>query len=67
MTCPGTSPIPTCATTARCSSWITSRRTYQYTYLIHLSTRGTFHTLPTHIQESYFPEVFGVATEASSP
>ncbi len=33
--------------------------TYQYTYLIHLSTRGTFHTLPTHIEQSYFPEVFG--------
>jgi uncharacterized protein YfaS (alpha-2-macroglobulin family) len=33
--------------------------TYQYTYLIHCSTQGVFHTLPTHIQQSYFPEVFG--------
>jgi alpha-2-macroglobulin len=33
--------------------------TYQYTYLIHASTQGVFHTLPTHIQQNYFPEVFG--------
>lgn len=33
--------------------------TYQYTYLIHCSTQGVFHTLPTHIQQAYFPEVFG--------
>ncbi|MDB5075113.1 MAG: alpha-2-macroglobulin domain protein, partial [Chloroflexi bacterium] len=33
--------------------------TYQYTYLIHLTTQGVFHTLPTHIEQSYFPEVFG--------
>ena len=33
--------------------------TYQYTYLIHLATRGTYHALPTHLQETYFPEVFG--------
>ncbi|HVA88552.1 MAG TPA: Ig-like domain-containing protein [Chloroflexota bacterium] len=32
---------------------------YQYTYLMHCTTQGTFHTLPTHIQQSYFPEVFG--------
>ena len=36
--------------------------TYQYTYLIHCSTQGVFHTLPTHIQETYFPEVFGRST-----
>ena len=33
--------------------------TYQYTYLIHLATRGSYHALPTHLQETYFPEVFG--------
>jgi uncharacterized protein YfaS (alpha-2-macroglobulin family) len=33
--------------------------TYQYSYLIHLVNKGTFHALPTTIQQSYFPEVFG--------
>jgi uncharacterized protein YfaS (alpha-2-macroglobulin family) len=33
--------------------------TYQYTYLIHCDTQGVFHALPTHIEQSYFPEVFG--------
>jgi|GEM_PF-1780864 len=33
--------------------------TYQYTYLIHCDTQGVFHMLPTHVQEDYFPEVFG--------
>jgi len=32
---------------------------YQYTYLIHLTTQGVYHTLPTHVQQDYFPEVFG--------
>jgi uncharacterized protein YfaS (alpha-2-macroglobulin family) len=32
---------------------------YQYTYLIHCTTRGTYHTLPARAEQSYFPEVFG--------
>ncbi|HWE60442.1 MAG TPA: alpha-2-macroglobulin family protein, partial [Chloroflexota bacterium] len=31
---------------------------YQYTYLIHLTTAGTYHALPARIGETYFPEVF---------
>jgi uncharacterized protein YfaS (alpha-2-macroglobulin family) len=34
---------------------------YQYTYLVHLTTAGTYHALPTHISEMYFPDVFGRA------
>ncbi len=32
---------------------------YQYTYLIHCTTQGIYHTLPAHAQQDYFPEVFG--------
>ncbi len=32
---------------------------YQYSYLVHLTTAGTYHALPTHIAQMYFPDVFG--------
>ncbi len=32
---------------------------YQYTYLIHCTTQGVYHTLPVYVQQEYFPEVFG--------
>ena len=35
------------------------RGVYRYEYSLHLTTQGTFHALPAHAAESYFPEVFG--------
>lgn len=33
--------------------------TYSYSYVIHLTTSGVFHALPTLVEETYFPTVFG--------
>jgi uncharacterized protein YfaS (alpha-2-macroglobulin family) len=32
---------------------------YQYSYQIHLTTAGSYHTLPTVAREFYFPDVSG--------
>jgi len=32
---------------------------YRYEYAVQLTTRGVFHALPSHVAETYFPEVFG--------
>ncbi len=33
--------------------------TYEYTYLIRPSIAGTFKVMPSHIEQTYFPETFG--------
>jgi len=33
--------------------------TYEYTYLIRASLAGNFRVAPAHVEEMYFPEVFG--------
>ncbi len=33
--------------------------TYTYSYLVHLTTAGTYHALPAGITQVYFPDVFG--------
>jgi uncharacterized protein YfaS (alpha-2-macroglobulin family) len=32
---------------------------YQYSYEIHLTTAGSYHTLPAQAKEYYFPDVYG--------